>query len=107
MLCIRDRIGLLIKEARTRQGLTQDKLAEKLSVSESFVGQLERGEAMPSVETLQLIITELHIDPRSVFLDAPHGDSEYAELRSIMLHMSANRKKLLLDFAKLLLNSDI
>lgn len=107
MLCIRNRIGLLIKEARTQQGLTQDKLAEKLSVSESFVGQLERGEAMPSVETLQLIITELNIDPRSVFLDAPYGDSEYAKLRSLMLHMSANRRKLLIDFAKLLLNSDI
>lgn len=107
MLCIRDKIALLIKETRTRQGLTQDKLAEKLSVSESFVGQLERGEAMPSVETLQLIIQELNIDPRSVFLDEPHGDPEFAELRSLMLHMSANRRKLLLNFAKLLLNSDI
>lgn len=107
MFCIRDRLGLLIKEKRTQEGLTQDRLAEKLSVSESFVGQLERGEAMPSVETLQLIITELNIDPRSVFLDGPQGESEYAELRSLMLHMSANRKKLLLDFAKLLLNSDI
>lgn len=107
MICIRDRIGALIKEIRTRQGLTQDKLAEKLSISESFVGQLERGEAMPSVETLQLIITELNIDPRSVFLDAPQRDSEYTELRSLMLHMNTKQKKLLVDFAKLLINSDV
>lgn len=102
MLSVRDKLGPLIKEKRKRERMTQEDLADKLNVTISFIGQMERGEAMPSVETLQLIINELEIDPRLLFLDVPQGDSEYAELCLLMLRMNKKQKRLLLEFAKLL-----
>lgn len=46
----------------------------------SFAGQIERGESMPSVETLALIMYELNIDPRLIFIDG-----EYSTGRQVLL----------------------
>lgn len=81
--------------------MTQEELAERLNISVSFAGQMERGESMPSVETLQLVIVELDIDPRQLFWDEKQSDSsEYVELCLLVRRMSTQQKKLLLDFAK-------
>lgn len=83
--------------------MTQEDLAERLNISVSFAGQMERGESMPSVEMLQLVITELDIDPRLIFLDEKQSDSsDYAELCLLIRRMSAQQKKLLLDFVKMI-----
>ena len=68
----------------------------------SFAGQIERGEAMPSVEMLQLIITELDLDPRALFFDEKVEVNEYTELCLIMRRMSTQQRKLVLDFARML-----
>lgn len=83
--------------------MTQEDLAERLNISVSFAGQMERGESMPSVEMLQLVITELDIDPRLIFLDENQSDSsEYVELCLLIRRMSKQQKKLLLDFVKMI-----
>lgn len=83
--------------------MTQEDLAERLNISVSFAGQMERGESMPSVEMLQLVIKELDIDPRTIFLDEKQSDpSEYAELCLLMRRMSLQQKRLVLDFAKMI-----
>lgn len=83
--------------------MTQEDLAERLNISVSFAGQMERGESMPSVEMLQLVITELDIDPRLIFLDEKRSDSsEYVELCLLIRRMSKQEKKLLLDFVKMI-----
>ena len=56
MESVRNKLGPLIKQKRKLLGMTQEDLAERLNISISFAGQIERGEAMPSVEMLQLII---------------------------------------------------
>lgn len=83
--------------------MTQEELADRLNISVSFAGQMERGESMPSVEMLQLVITELDIDPRLIFLDEKQSDSsEYVELCLLIRRMSTQQKKLLLDFVKMI-----
>lgn len=57
---------------------------------------------MPSVEMLQLIITELDLDPRALFFDEKVEVNEYTELCLIMRRMSAQQRKLVLDFARML-----
>lgn len=54
----------MIREKRNGQHLTQEDLAEKVSLS---IGLIERGETMPSVENLDAIIQELGIDARPFF----------------------------------------
>lgn len=96
-------MGPLIKKKRIQLGMTQEDLAERLNISVSFAGQMERGESMPSVEMLQLVINELDIDPRIIFLDEKQGDSsEYAELCLLMRRMSTPQNKLVLDFIKMI-----
>ena len=45
-------MGSRIQQRRKRLGITQEQLAEKTGVSTSFIGHIERGTQIPSVETL-------------------------------------------------------
>lgn len=102
MESVRNKLGPLIKQKRKLLGMTQEDLAERLNISISFAGQIKRGEAMPSVEMLQLIITELDLDPRALFFDEKVEVNEYTELCLIMRRMSTQQRKLVLDFARML-----
>ncbi len=103
MNSIRDRLGPLIKAKRIQLRMTQEELADRLNISLSFAGQIERGESMPSVETLALIMYELNIDPRLIFIDGDIGSSsEYDELCLLLHRMSVSQRKLVLDFAKMI-----
>ncbi|MDE5994559.1 MAG: helix-turn-helix transcriptional regulator [Oscillospiraceae bacterium] len=48
-------IGSRIKAKRKEKGITQEKLAEKLSVSVGYISQLERGTTKISLDTLAKI----------------------------------------------------
>ena len=102
MESVRNKLGPLIKQKRKLLGMTQEDLAERLNISISFAGQIERGEAMPGVEMLQLIITELDLDPRALFFDEKVEVNEYTELCLIMRRMSTQQRKLVLAFARML-----
>lgn len=45
-------MGQRIRARRRELGLTQEKLAERVDISPSFVGHLERGEKIPSLDTV-------------------------------------------------------
>ena len=44
--------GIKIKDARNKLGLTQFELAEKLNISQNFLGDIERGNKLPSLKKL-------------------------------------------------------
>lgn len=92
----------MIRTKRKKRRLTQEKLAEQTNLTTGFIGQIERGESMPSLENLLALVTALDIDPRTLFYDAPQGDSDYAELCAIMVRMTPSQRKLLLKIAKLI-----
>ena len=49
-------VGKLIRELRTRQGLSQELLAQKARLSRIYIAKLEAGErASPSIPALQRI----------------------------------------------------
>ena len=45
----------IIFQLRTKSGLTQDELAEKIFVTRQAVSRLETGETMPNTETLKVL----------------------------------------------------
>lgn len=45
----------IIRELRTRKGLSQDELAEKIFVTRQAVSRWENGETVPNIETLKLL----------------------------------------------------
>ena len=52
-------VGALIKQARLEKGYTQEELADKIGVSTSFIGHIERGSRKLSVETLYALCKAL------------------------------------------------
>ena len=48
-------MGTKIRQKRKELGLTQEKVSEKLDLSESFYSRIERGERVLSLETLMKI----------------------------------------------------
>jgi len=71
-------LGQRIREERTKLRLTQEQLAEAAEVNESYIGQVERAEKNPSLETVvsvanalgvtvdYLLKEEVHVEPNSL-----------------------------------------
>ena len=56
-------MGLRIRNARRAMGLTQEELADQLGISSSFLGHLERGTRVASLETLVALCNTLQVTP--------------------------------------------
>ena len=53
MAAIPVRVGRIIRLNREQRGLSQEALAELADLNRSYLGEIERGLAVPSIETLQ------------------------------------------------------
>ena len=97
------KIGTVIRRKREGLGMARDDFAEKIDKSVGFVGQLERGETMPKVETLHRIVKVLELDANTLFNDEDINADVMAELNTIIQQLSDKDQKFLLSFARLLL----
>ena len=61
-------IGRNIRKYRTEHKLKQDELAEKAGLSSNYIGMVERGEKIPSLESLINILNSLEISAYMVIL---------------------------------------
>ena len=68
-------IIVALKRIRSAQRMTQAELAQKISVTQSVVGQWERGEAMPSAAKLPLLAEVLGCSIDELFGRAPPGSA--------------------------------
>ena len=66
---LRKHIGMKIKLARSQSHFTQEKLAEKTSLSTRYISQLERGLAFGSASTIIKICKALNINSDFLFSD--------------------------------------
>ena len=58
----------ILKRNREKQGLSQNKLAKRLGVTQTFISEIERGRKNPSLDQFFRICKELKI---KVFPDEP------------------------------------
>ena len=72
---LRKNIGRKIKLARSRTNYTQEKLAEKLSLSTRYISQLERGIAFGSATTIINLCKALNISSNFLFDDLIDNDA--------------------------------
>lgn len=56
--------GNRIRTLRRQQSLTQEELAEQAGISHSFMGHIERGTRVASLETLVALCNVLHTSPQ-------------------------------------------
>lgn len=60
-------VGTRIRGFRKEKRLSQEELAEKCSLHPTYIGQLERGEKNPTIESVMKIANGLEITHRSAF----------------------------------------
>ena len=63
-------MGDRIKEARKEKGFTQERLAERLDISVEFVGQIERGLKLPSMQVFIKLIEVLNVSADYLLRDS-------------------------------------
>lgn len=61
-------LGKRIRSLRKAQGWTQEELGEYAELSYKYIGEVERGEVNPSLDTLLSISNALKIDVAELFL---------------------------------------
>jgi len=62
-------IGKTIREYRKSQGLSQEKLAERVGTKHTDIGKLERGERNVTLRTLERVAQSLGIEVYQLFED--------------------------------------
>ena len=75
-------IGQRIRNQRKEKGLSQEQLAEQIGISISFMGHIERGTRVSSVDTLARLCQVLEMDMHYVVFGYSSGYSANSELLS-------------------------
>lgn len=91
---LRKNIGKKIKLARAKTDYTQEKLAEKLSLSTRYISQLERGIAFGSATTIVNLCKALNISSDFLFDDLIDADqscfNDFVDDRFLESYMKLN-----------------
>lgn len=99
---VNDKLGLIIQEKRKLFGLTQEELAEKIEKTPGFIGQIERGICMPSIDTLTQLISILAIDANEIFYEEKPDSLSFCELNHLVSQWNNNDQLFLLEFIRLM-----
>ena len=87
-------LGKRVRELREERRMTQAKLAEKADLSTNYIGEIERGEAQATLDSLFAIMDALEINPSLLFtpLDRPQDKEEILKRTRELLDLLADCK---------------
>lgn len=99
-------LGRRIREERQKLHLTQEQLAEKLNVSTTYIGFIERGERSITLGKLTLLANILGVSVDYLLSDTltPSPSSNEKLWLELLSSATEEEQKLILDMAKLILN---
>lgn len=98
-------LAAAIREARTDRGLTQEKLAEALGLSNRTILDIESGYGNPKFENLYQIVTYLKMSADKIFY--PDSGNDRPNLQKLTMELSdcsENEAEELLPAVRYLLN---
>lgn len=82
-----------LREWRTYRGLTQERLAERVSLTAGLISQLENGQINYTQPTLEALAHALQCDPGDILSRDPRIDDALAELRKMLQAVSGPDQK--------------
>ncbi len=87
-------LGKRVRELREERKMTQAKLAEQADLSTNYIGEIERGEAQATLDSLFAIMDALEINPSLLFtpLDRPQDKEEILKRTRELLDLLADCK---------------
>lgn len=99
-------LGKRIREERQKLNLTQEQLAEKLNVSTTYIGFVERGERSITLGKLAVLANILGVSVDYLLLDTVVSNRSAKETLWLQLLSSATEEEqeLIIELAKLVLN---
>jgi len=89
-------LGEKIRQHRKSQGRTLAELAEQCDISPSFLSQIERGQANPSIGTLQGLAHALGLTMAMFFEEPGQGRNSRQARETMATVVRANRRKLVI-----------
>ena len=102
MITLKEKLSGVIRSKRRALNMSQEELAEKINKTTGFIGQIERGESLPSVDTLQNLVNCLGIDIKALLSNEDMPKSDFDTIYTLMLNMNEKKRTILLEFAKML-----
>ena len=95
-------LGKRIRDERLLLRLTIEQLAEKIDKSSNFVGQIERGESKPSIETLVDIANSLGTTVNELLIgNIKVNDNEVIkQIATLLYSMDDTGQQFILDVIK-------
>ena len=87
-------LGKRVRELREERRMTQAELAEQADLSTNYIGEIERGEAQATLDSLFAIMDALEINPSLLFtpLDRPQDKEEILKRTRELLDLLADCK---------------
>ncbi len=76
--------GIAMRQLREQQGWSQEGLAERADLNRSYIGELERGQAIPSLPTLKKLALALNLSLANLLAHA-EGIEQTRMVRGIQL----------------------
>lgn len=101
------RLATIMRSRRQEMKISQERLADLVGKTPGFIGQVERQESLPGFETLGSLIHHLGIDANDIFSESPASHDACDEVSAIMRQMDDNKNQVLLEFARILLKSNL
>ncbi len=86
-MTIAEKFGKRIRQLRKEKGMSQEKLAEKSGLHNTYIGQIERGEKNASLETIEKLANGLDISVGELFEpfnENPQSSSVFKKLNDMV-----------------------
>lgn len=64
---IKQMIGIRIKKIRTKRGITQEQLSERININSKYLSSIERGKENPTLDILIKIAESLNVSLDDIF----------------------------------------
>jgi transcriptional regulator with XRE-family HTH domain len=85
-------LGQRIREERRKRNVTLEQLSHSTELSKSFLSQIERGQAYPSVTSLKKIAKQFGISVVSLFTDGNSNENNFGHLPKIDNNYEKNKE---------------
>lgn len=97
-------LGQRIKEERLGLNLTQEQLAESIEISNSYMGQIERGERSLTLDTLVRLANRLGVTIDYLLQEYVNLDNDnfINQIKQIVQGRSSKQKQMALDVLKVM-----
>lgn len=97
-------LGQRIREERLKLNLTQEKLAEDVGLSTTYIGQIERGERSLTLGKLVMLVNRFGITVDYLLSDSvvPAEENQYKLWSQLMDGRTEEEKRLAINMVKLM-----